>query len=210
MRRALQLLPLLAFAPLGHFLGEYLDGAGVLPHGTGFLVSAASMFLLPWVVAALFLSVRVAWPIRVALLISALVAQGVLLFTVVPAGATSEMMGIAQRFRREYPPEQMRACAVTLVQKQHDRTLLIRPGDAGHSFLMSDKAILVDDSELPGLLRGRFERVFIRPDGDTGELRVYFALDERRGVVCDSRKRVRECFVFSMAEGVHAYRYERL
>jgi hypothetical protein len=210
MRRALQFLPLLALAPMGHFLGGYLDGAGVLPRGTGFLVSAASMFLLPWVVAALFLSVRVAWPIRAALFVSALVAQGILMFTVIPAGATSEMMGIAHRFRREFPPDQMRACAASLVQKEHDRTLAVRQGDPGHSFLMSDKAVLVDDSELPVLLRGRFERVFIQPDRDTGEQRVYFALDERRGIVCDSRKQVREFFVRSMADGVHAYRYQRL
>lgn len=210
MRRALQFLPLLGLAPLGHFLGSYLDGAGMLPRGSGFLFSAASMFLLPWLVAALFLTVRVAYPIRVSLFVGALVAQGILMFTVVPAGATSGMMGIAHRFRREFPPDQMRVCAASLRQKAHDGTLVLRRGDTGHSFLMSEKAVLIDDSELPALLRGRFERVFIQPDRDTGEQRVYFSLDERRGIVCDSRKHVREFFVCSMAEGVHAYRYQRL
>ena len=210
MRRALHFLPLLGLAPLGHFLGSYLDGAGVLPRGSGLLFSAASMFLLPWLVAALFLKVSVAWPIRVSLFVGALVTQGILMFTVVPAGATSEMMGLAHRFRREFPPDQMRACAANLRQKEHDGTLVVRQGDTGHSFLMSEKALLVEDSELPVLLRGRFQRVFIQPDRDTGEQRVYFALDTRSGIVCDTRKHVREFFICSMANGVHAYRYQRL
>jgi hypothetical protein len=210
MRRALLFLPLLGLAPLGHFLGSYLDGAGLLPHGSGFFFSAASMFLLPWLIAALFLTVRVAWPIRVSFFVGALVAQGVLMFTAVPAGASSEMMGIAHRFRRDFPPDQMQVCAASLRQKQHDGTLVVRQRDIGHTFLMTEKATLVDDSDLPVLLRGRFERVFIQPDRDTGEQRVYFALDERRGIVCDSRKDVREFFVCSMADGVHAYRYQRL
>lgn len=210
MRRALTFLPLLALAPMGHFLGQYLDGAGVLSHGNGFLVSTASMFLLPWVVAAMFLTIKVAWPIRASFFVGALVTQGVLMFTAVPAGATSEMMGIAHRFRRDFPPDQMRACAASLRQKEHYGTLVVRQGDTGHSFLMSEKAVLVDDSDLPALLRGRFERVFIQPDRDSGEQRVYLALDDRRGIVCDSRKHVREFFVCSMADGVHAYRYQRL
>jgi hypothetical protein len=169
-----------------------------------------SMLLLPWVVAALFFMARVAWPIRVSLFIGALVAQGVLMFTVVPAGATSEMMGIAHRLRREFPPDQMRTCATSVRQKKHNGTLVVRQTEKDNSFLMSPMAVLVDDSELPIELRGRFQRVFIEPDHDTGEQRVYFALDERTGIVCDSRKGVREFFVCSMADGVHAYRYQRL
>jgi hypothetical protein len=210
MRRALQFLPLLILAPLGHFLGSYLDGAGVLPLGSGLVVSAVSMFLLPWAVAALFLTVRVAWPVRVSLFIGAVAAQGVLMFTVVPAGATSEMMGIAHRLRREFPPDQMRACAASLRQKEHDGTLVVRQAEKDHSFLVSAKAVLVDDSELPIQLRGRFKLVFIQPDRDTREQRVYFSFDERTGIVCDSRKDVREFFVCSIADGVHAYRYQRL
>src|SRR5438105_892754 len=147
MRRALQFLPLLGLAPLGYFLGSYLDGAGVLPRGSGLLVSGVSMFLLPWAVAALFLTTRVAWPIRVSFFVGALVAQGVLMFTAVPAGATSEMIGIAHRLRREFPPDQMRACAASLRQKEHDGIIAVRHGDKGDSFLMSESAVMVDDSE---------------------------------------------------------------
>src|SRR5262249_31795971 len=156
-----------------------------------------------------FLVIKAAWPVRVLLFIGALVAQGVL-FTVIPAGATSEMMGIAHRLRGEFPPDQIRTCAATLRQKEHDGTLTVRHGDKGQSFVMSEKAVLVDDSELPTSLRGRFERVFIEPDQDAAEQRVYFSFDERTGIICDSRKNVREFFVCSMADGVHAYRYQRL
>jgi hypothetical protein len=210
MRRALLFLPLLGLAPLGDFLSAYLDGAGLLPRGSGFLIGAACMFLLPWVVAASFLMVKVTWPGRLLLFMGAMVAQGVLLFTVIPAGATSEMIGIAHRLRREFPPDQIRTCAATLRQKQHDGTLAVRQGKRDQSFLMSERAVLVDDAELPVPLRGRFERVFIQPDQDAPEQRVYFSLDERTGIVCDSRKHVREFFVCSMADGVHAYRYQRL
>lgn len=210
MRRVLLFLPLLGLAPLGHFLGSYLDGAGVLPRGSGFLIGAASMLLLPWLVAVLFFTVRVAWPMRVSLFIGALIVQGVLTFTAVPAGATSEMMGIAHRFRREFPPNQMRMCAESLRKRQHEGTLVVRKAEKDRVFLMSESAVLVDDSELPAQLRGHFARVFIQPDRDAGEAGVYFAIDERTGILCDGRKNVREFFVCSMADGVQAYRYQRL
>ena len=211
MKRALLFLPLLSLAPLGHFLGSYLDGAGILPRGYGFLGSAASMFILPWVVSGLFLTItKAAWPIRISLFICALLVQAVLLFTVVPAGATSEMMGIANRMRREFPPDQMRDCAARLRQKHRDGTLTVRQGDRGHSFLMSESAVMVDDSELPVSLRKRFDRVFIQQDRVTGEEQIFFSLGKQTGIVCDSRKHVREFFVCSIGEGVHAYRYQRL
>jgi hypothetical protein len=155
------------------------------------------MFLLPWAVAASFLMVKVAWPARLLFFIGAMVVQGVLLFTVIPAGATSEMMGIARRLRREFPPDQIRTCAATLLQKQHDGILAVRQEKRDQG------TVLVDDSELPIPLRGKFERVFIE------EQRVYFSLNRRTGILCDSRKHVREFSECSMADGVHAYRYER-
>lgn len=210
MRRAIQFLPLLALAPLGDFLGFYLEGAGLLQPSTGFLISISSALLLPWAVAALFATARATWRVRLLLFIGALVVQGVLLFTIVPPGAISEMMGTAHRLRRAFPPDQMRACAATLRQKQKERALLVAQGDKVRDSLMSDKAVLVDDSELPALLRGRFDHVFIQPDEHTGEQQVYFCLNNRTGVLCDGRKHVREFFVCSMADGVHAYRYQIL
>src|SRR5258705_11665225 len=109
MKRCLLCLPLLALAPLGYFLGSYLDGAGVLPGGVGFLISAGSMFILPWLVSGLFVVLpNIAWSTRRVLVLCALLVQGVLLFRVVPAGATSETMGFAHRLRREFPPGRLR------------------------------------------------------------------------------------------------------
>lgn len=207
MRRAVLMTPLLVLAPLGNFLGFYLGGAGILPETSGFFVGAASMFLLPWVVAALFLTVRVSWPLRVSLFVGALVGQWVLCFTVSPAGAASEMMGIAHRLRREFPPDQMRLCAAGLCQKHREGNLVVKPPKE-HFFLMSGQAVVVDDAELPVQLRGRFAGVFIEPS-DTGELAVYFAIDGRTGILCDHRKEIQESLICSMAEGVHAYRYLR-
>jgi hypothetical protein len=204
MKRALFLVPLLALAPLGHFLGSY--------YGTDWIVGllgVASMFLLPWVVAALFLVfVKVAWPVRIFLFIGALVVQGFLLLEVCPAGATAGMMGTAHRLRREFPPDEMRDCAAQLRQKHRDGTLAVRQRDGGHSLLMSERAVIVQDSELPVALRGRFKSVYIEPD--TGEERVFFSFSERSGIVCDSRKSVRGFFECSMADGVHVYAYSRL
>ncbi len=54
---------------------------------------------------------------------------------------------------------------------------------------MSDGAVIVDESELPQALRGRFIRVFIKDDA-SGKEGVYFAIDDHPGIVCDCRKQV--------------------
>ncbi len=211
MKSFLLCLPLLGLAPLAHFLAGYLEGAGILPSGVGLLLSAASMFVLPWVVSAwLALRPKITWAIRIPLFVCALVAQGVLLFTAVPPGATCEMMGTAHRLRRQFPPDQLRDCAEHLRQKRRDGSLTLGDRGKDHSSPIPETDVVVADSELPVSLRGRFLRVFIRDGRVPGDEQVFFALDERTGIVCDSRKQVREFFVCSMAEGVHAYRYQRL
>ena len=211
MKRCLLYLPLLGLAPLGYFLGSYLEGTGILPGGVGFLTSAASMFILPGLVSALVLAIpNTKAGIRTSLFFCSLVAQAVLLGTDVPAAATSEMMGIAHRFRREFPPDQVRDCAALILQKHRDRAFGLKVGDRAQSFLVSESAIIVEDAELPASLRGRFKGVFIQQGSAAGGEQVVFALGERTGIICDGRKRVSEFFVYSMAEGVHVYRYQRL
>jgi hypothetical protein len=161
MKRCLLCLPLLTLAPLGYFLGSYLDGAGVLPGGVGILISAGSMFILPWLVSVLFVVLpKTTWSIRRALVLCALLVQGFLLFTVVPAGATSETMGFAHRLRQEFLPSELRDCAAHLRQKRRDGTLTLADKAKTRSFLMWETAVIVADSELPVSLRGRFQRVF--------------------------------------------------
>jgi len=211
MKCVLLFLPLLGLAPLGYFLGSYLDGAGILPRSSGFLISAASMFLLPWVIAALFLTIRKGAPsLRTSLFICALLVQAVLLFTVVPPAATSEMMGIAHRLRGEFSPEELRGCADHLRQKFHDGTLEASVRNKDDHYIVAPSAVVVADGELPNSLRGRFQRVFIQKATYTGEEQVVFALGQDRGIICDDRKDVHEFFIYSIADGVEAYRYERL
>ena len=211
MKRTLSFLPLLGLSPLGSFLGEYLDGAGVLPRGSGLLVGGFCAFILPWVVAAAFaLLARTTWARRILLFICTLVVQPVLLFTLTPPGATSEMMGIAHRLRHEFSSDQLRDCAAHFRQKFHDGTLKVGPRDKDDHFIAAQDAVVISDTELPESLRGRFQRVFIQKSPVTGEVQVVFALGSTTGIICDSRTHVREFFVCSMADGVHAYRYQRL
>ena len=80
MKCTLLSLPLVGLAPLGYFLGFYLDGAGVLRGGVGFLLGVASMFILPWLVSAVFaLFVRTTWSIRILLFVCTLIVQAVCL-----------------------------------------------------------------------------------------------------------------------------------
>jgi hypothetical protein len=132
MKRCLLCLPLLVLAPLGYFLGSYFDGTGVLPGGVGILISAGSMFILPSLVSGLFVVLpKTTWSIRRALVLCALLVQGVLLF--VPSGATSETMGFAHRLRQEFPPSQLRNCAAHLRQKRRDGTLTLVDKAKNHS-----------------------------------------------------------------------------
>jgi hypothetical protein len=211
MRRALLCLPLLAFAPLVCFLGEYLDGLGILPAGFGFLPSIAGMFLLPWIVAVVISSIpRTKMLNRALLFATALVLQGVLMFTVVPPGAKSQMMGIAHRMRREFRIDELRECAAQIRQKFNDATLKVTPRDKNDNFIVAQDAVVVSDIELPESLRGRFQRVFIQKSAQTGDEQVVFAVEKTKGIICDSRKNVHEFFVWSMADGVQAYRYQRM
>ncbi|HTB85681.1 MAG TPA: hypothetical protein VK742_18695 [Candidatus Sulfotelmatobacter sp.] len=211
MSRTLFCLSLLVIAPLVNFLGNYLGGAGILPAGFGFLAGASSMFLLPWAAAFLFSAILKAKPsIRVLFFAAAMVLQGVLLFTIVPPGATCEMMGIAHRLGHEFSVDELRNCAMHFRQKFHDGTLKVGPLDKDNYFIVAQDAEVVSDTELPDSLRGRFQRVFIQKSPVTGEVQVVFSIGSTTGIVCDSRTHVREFFVCSMADGVQAYRYQRL
>jgi len=210
-RRLLLTLPLLTLAPLGAFLGEYLDGFGLLPYGIGFVASAASMLILPWMVAALFLTVpKIKVMFRGLLFIGALGFQGLLLFALVPPGATSEMMGFAHRLRWEFSVDDLRSTAEEFRSKFESGTLEVSQEDADDYFVVFESAKCIPDAELPNSLRGRFQRVLIQQDPTEKGLQVFFALDRTRGIVCDNRKVTRGLFEYSMAEGVHAYHYQRL
>jgi hypothetical protein len=163
------------------FLGFYLDGAGVTG-GLGFFASAFAMFILPWVMALLCSCILKArfW-IRVLFYLPALVIQFVLLFTVVPPGATSETMGMAHRLRREFPPDELRTCADDLRRKFHGGTLAIKAKSQDDKYMVEPSAVAVADSELPNSLQGHFQRVSIQKSPGGGEEQGRFCAGVRNG-----------------------------
>ena len=120
------------------------------------------------------------------------------------------MMGIAHRLRSEFSCDELRDCANRIRQKFQDGTLKTSPREKDDGFVVAPDALVVAEAELPESLRGRFKEVFIQPRSDSREYQVVFALEKSKGIMCDNRKHLREFFFCSMADGVHAYRYQRL
>jgi hypothetical protein len=211
LKRYLLCLPLLGVAPLFYFFGFYFGGAGFIPENFGFISSAASMFIFPWAIAALCVIVSKAkQPSRVVLFVGALIVQGVLLFALVPPGTTCQTMGFAHRLKGEFNADELRGCAELVRQKFHDGSLQTHARSKDDHFIVGPSALVVSDSELSTSLRGRFQRVYIQKLPDRDVEQVIFALGTDRGILCDRRKDVREFFMCSIADGVQAYRYQRL
>jgi hypothetical protein len=211
MKRVLFLLPLLTLSAVGSFAAPYLDGAGAFPRGSGFLVGAVCMFILPWVVSGLFVvAAKTRIPVRLAIFISTLAVQPALLFAFTPPSATSEMMGIAHRLGREFSADELRDSANQLRSKFQAGTLRTTSKAREDYFEVAAEAVVVPQTELPIALREHFKRVYIQHGQAGGGCQVVFALAPDTGIICDNRKQVHEFFVYSIADGVHAYRYQRL
>jgi hypothetical protein len=211
MKRYLLGLALLGVAPFLCFFGDYFGGAGFVSENLGFFVSAAAFFVFPWAFAALCLIVlRTKGPGGVFVFIGALVVQFVLMFTVVPPGATCQMMGIAHRLKGEFHADELRGCADLVRHKFHDGTLSTSPRSKDDHFDVGPSALEVSGLELPNSLRGRFQRVYIQKLPDSTVEQVIFALGPDRGISCDGRKNVCGFFSCSIADGIEAYRYQRL
>ena len=202
-------LLMLGIAPALNFAGDYLDGYFLNPD-SGLLFGIFAMLILPWVIAFLFCKIfRAHWAVRVVLFAFAIVAQPWIFFHFTPPGATAEMWGIAARYSRDFPPQELRACANDLLKKRRDGTLAVVDWDRSHHGVVSDSAVKVSESELPAALRGRFKGVFIEDHGDDGET-VLFATTGASGVACATKQPAEDYFSCKIGEGVYAYRYERL
>ena len=209
MKRFLLCIPLLSLAPLGSFLGPYLSGLGVLTFIEGIFIASVCMLICPLIVSIVLATVAKSnWGVRLMLFVATLIVQGALLFFVGPP-ATTEMMGIAHRLRREFPTDQLRDCANQLRVKFRNGTLKLKKRGTENYFPVNDSAVEVESEELPASLRGRFQRVFIQEDPSTGDEQVIFALDPEMGIICDNEKNVREFHFYSIAEGIEAYYDQR-
>jgi hypothetical protein len=212
MKRYLSCLPLLGLAPLAHFFGFHLAGLGIIDADLGMLIGAIGLYPLILAVALVFGFVAPSSSnfVRYSSCMGAIVAQFALL-PLALGGARAEVMGVAHRLKREFPIVQVRDCANQLIEKYRAKTLASGDKLRPVTDLWSDSIFLVDNSELPAGLQGRFCSVQIRrvEFGFTEDLQVFFFIDWGRSIVCDSRPFVSDARLHSIEKGVHAYHAQR-
>lgn len=205
MKRLLFCIPLLGLAPLVDFLGSYLSGLGTISWYAGYVITSLSFFLVPLLVPIVFVILYKAnWIRRVILFIVVfLVQESVILFA--PHGGTVELMGMAQRLRGEFSPNQLLDCADQLRTKLHAGTLKLgNSADGLDYFPVYHPTTVVENTELPTSLRGRFQRTFILKDQSTTNELVIFAFDHETGIICGNDVQVPD-YVYPMADSVEVY-----
>lgn len=207
-------LPLLCTAPFLGFFAFFLMGAQFFSGGdwvTIYLMGTVILsFLIPLVLA---LVIKAKWYVRILLFSGLFMIQLVPMFFM-PAGATAEMMGYAFHLGHEFQVDQIRECADQLRQKKQSGTLKVIPQGTFDDVLWTENAKIVDETELPVALRGRFVRVYIRPSFTSQDYRssddvVVFDLGKDRGIFCNDRKHISDFYVHSITDGVHAYHFQR-
>jgi|GEM_PF-6813839 len=201
--------PLFLLAPLGYYFGPYLGGAGCFSEGVGFLISAISMFVVPFMVAAIFFFLhKTKWYFRIPVFMTVIILQFGLIF-LGPAAATSETMGLAHRMKRDYSIAQIQECANQIRQKRRDGTLKLKdqiPGPT--SYLLNNRAV-VDESELLPSLQGRFEVVLVSGKTNPDKDEVIFLVHGMEGLLCDPKPIQNSYTVYFVAPGIYAFRWER-
>jgi hypothetical protein len=120
------------------------------------------------------------------------------------------MMGIAHKLKREYSTDVLHATAEQILLKHAAGTLNCHRIPEHDKRNFGCASILVDKSEIPADLRGRFESVTIAEATGSMPAEVHFAFGPRSGIACNATPRESGFFRYSMAAGVHAYRYQRL
>ena len=115
-------------------------------------------------------------------------------------------MGIAHRVQREFSPDQLRDCAEQLRTKFHAGTLKLGNSADGRDYfpVLLDTNVVIEDTELPVSMRGRFQRTFILMDPSTTNELVIFAVDHETGIICGNDVPVPD-YACRMAEGVEVY-----
>jgi hypothetical protein len=197
-------------APFCVFFSSYLGGRDFISRGTGFLVSAIAMFLLPFLVSALIAALSAkSLTQRILAFIAPLVVQFVLIFAFVPPGASSEMMGIGHRFRNQFQIAEVRSCAASLLLKYQDGTLVTNlPATNAFPYTpLTEESILIADSELPADLRGKFRRVGITTTYD--RVQIVFEVEPQEGIMFGECSDPEGFFHYELGEHLYAYRYQR-
>jgi hypothetical protein len=206
MKRFLFCIPLLGLAPLGYFLGSYLSGLGTISRYAGYVIASLNFFLVPLLVPIVFVILYKAnWIRRIILFIVVLFIQESVFFFV-PPRATAELMGIAHRSQSEFSSNQLRDCADQLRTRFHAGTLKLGNSADGLDYfpVLGDTNVVVEDTELPTPLRGRFQRTFILTDPSTTNELVIFALDHETGLICGNDVPVPD-YAYRIADDVEVY-----
>jgi hypothetical protein len=209
-KKFLLCLPLIGFPALSHFLLPYLEGRGFVPRELE-LLDFASALLLPYVISILLAILAPTSVLKqIVLFIITLVIQFVLLFTLVPGAAESEMIGFTQRINHEFSADELRACAADLRQKEQNGMLAFTNLPSDHSLMLRD-ARVVDNLQLPTNFQGKFQRVLIEKhqSNDSQQVDILFELEKDRGILCSTDYYENDFWRHQMADGVYAYRYMR-
>jgi hypothetical protein len=209
MRKFLPCLPLVGLPAFVHYLVPYLIGLGYISSASE-LYSLAACLLLPFIIGVL-LALLGATSVsnRLGLCILMVVIQFTLLFTLVPGSAKTEMMGLAQRVNREFSADDLKKCAADLRKREQAGTLVRKDLPSGEWQMWFGDARVVNDSQLPQNLRGKFQRVLIDTGNDSGPLGVFFELETNRGILCSTNRYRSDFWRCSVADGVYACRYVR-
>lgn len=191
---------------MGDFLGFYLSGLGTISRYAGYVITSLSFFLVPLLVPIVFVILyKAMWIRRVILFIVVfLVQESVILFA--PHGGTVELMGMAHRLQHEFSPNQLRDCADQLRTKFHAGTLKRGNSADGLDYfpVLDTNSVVVEDTELPASLHGRFQHTFILTDPVTTNELVIFALDHETGIICGNDVPVPD-YAYRIADGVEVY-----
>lgn len=213
MAKFLFCLPLLGLPPVAMFIFPYLEGRGYVPRGLD-LIGLVPILVLPFVLSVFLASQApiTKWR-RNAFFIFTVVVQYICMFTLVPPPAESEMIGLTQRLDREFSADEIRACAAQLRQEDQNGTLALKevPEEERLSPWAKNEARIIEDSELPASLQGRFQHVLIvkHQTSDDPQVEIVFKLEQDRGILCNTNGYKNDFWRHQMADGVYAYRYMR-
>lgn len=206
MKKLIYFFPLLGVSALGHFLLPYWQGRGFVSQQWALLDDFA-ILLLPFILAGLFAIIAgtSAWK-RMALYVVTLMVQYVFLFTLVPGAARSEMIGLAERYRKEFPVNELRTCADKILKMHADGTLVLTNFADNKSFLRQN---VVVNPPLPIELAKTFQAVRFSQADESRGTAIYFDLDPQRGIMCTTNRYENDFGCQSMGNGVYAFRYMR-
>jgi hypothetical protein len=191
---------------LASFIFPYLLGRGVIPYRYHIEVFAGTLAMPLLCSAPVMFCARVGPWKRLLLFSVTFVVQVALMVLIVPPQATTEMIGFADRFRREFNTAELDSTAIELLKRDRAGTIKWSSAPAQTKTVFGH-AGAVDKSMLPANLRNRFKAVLL-PKAEPGK--VIFALGQEYGVFFSEDAVVDDSWHRKVGGNIYAYRYLRL